>query len=119
VFLDEFGGSLGRRVIFGGYQGYYGGLGLLRGQGDDGDVDIFARCDTGRPSDDPDVVSAMVARHKRFQVNLEPVPKTGLACSCCDLHGIRTYIHTIMIQQSCHKKNPLYVLEGIGRNAMR
>ena len=42
VFLNEFGGSFGRRVVLGGCQWQRGGLGILGGKGDDGDVDVFA-----------------------------------------------------------------------------
>jgi hypothetical protein len=43
VLLDEFGGSLARRVVLGGYKGLCGGLGILGRQGDDGDVDTLER----------------------------------------------------------------------------
>jgi hypothetical protein len=42
------------------------GLGILGGEGDDGDVDVFAWESTRSRSDDPDVVSALCAGDKRF-----------------------------------------------------
>jgi hypothetical protein len=42
VFLNKFGDSFGCRVVLSGNQRQHGGLGLLGGQGDDGDVNVFA-----------------------------------------------------------------------------
>jgi hypothetical protein len=42
VFLDEFGSPFGCRVILSGNQRQRGGLRILGGEGDNGNVDVFA-----------------------------------------------------------------------------
>jgi hypothetical protein len=59
VFLNEFGSPFGCRVVLSGNQRQRGGLGILGGKGDNGDVDVLAWKPTGGGSSDSDVVPAL------------------------------------------------------------
>jgi hypothetical protein len=66
VSFNEFGGLWAGESSSVVAKGSVVGLGILGGEGDDGDVDVFAWESTRSRFDDPDVVSALCAGDKRF-----------------------------------------------------